>query len=450
MVCPKCGKDLCFGSNYCGYCGNSVLSINEQRSLYDDKRGDASFVNKRALDNLLVFRVTLGIVFIVASILLFVIHADFSEGYSQIGQYSSEDQMTYSITLHRLNFINNLFDPFLMLFPATVSFIAGASLLMNKKGAFKLSFITAVIHIVSVLLNVVLIVLLYAIPHIFIGLFDDNVYRINAVVTLLRTNDYFISESLITIISRIIVLSLTTVFVFVFRYYIKKQKGSGTLYEKVDTSLKGLVLLAIFLSVYRILLIFKGIVYSPVMLSTGGVYSVSAYSNSTFVVSENAVAPDWVMLFVFIAVCMIFYKARYKIIAPITVGIILIVGLFKWLFSLQMIGEMNMSEEIYDIFHSIYPINYALYILEYVALFLLIAAIVKKYLPIWLEIVLFITVTLLYVLFELIIVEFLMLHFDWPIFIGDISYIVLIAVTAVVSSVVVSVRNRRKAVIQNS
>lgn len=432
MFCPECGDDLIEGSKFCGHCGTSLLTVQKERKLQDVAYRDAFFLDSKGFNENFVLRYVLASVFIISCILLFVFCEDMDLSDSTYGQFSIlEMPRAYLFSYRILNAINTQFKPILVSVSFGISLLAGIALLLNKKGACKFSLVAAVIQLITAFFNIVLIVLLYIFPHSLISLFYVNGYSINDIAEFIRTDPYLVSHSLLTIIPRIIVLIVSASVVLICRHRCKKQDCSLLFHEKTDAPIKGLAILILFIYIFEI-------VYSlnwQVFTSFNNAVWQEAYAYLSLVMDENVIVPQVIIFFIFAVICLLLHKVRYRIIAPIATGVILLDGLFRWIISLPRIDELGMREEVYSIFEINYPVNCAVYVLKNVVLFLAIFAIVKEYLPVWLETFTLAAVMILYILFELVLLDLMMLFFDCPIFIGEIVFSVIIMITIIVSTV---------------
>lgn len=389
MYCRFCGTEISDQSQFCTSCGRSQDSI---------KRPTANICP-------MVLRYIIGMLFVIGGVLPYLLQEDLLKynDYIKIlyNKYPSIDAISAISCFTKFSaFLSPIF-----YFTSSVLAIYLGFLILKKESKLTFPAIAcAIVHIVSIIYSGVINLLIYAAPQFVLSLYTNDEYIITAGAYIINSEPdmlyYYQDNAVCRLIVSVILIALVVIFLF-----IKRQYADTTTNTK--TSTVGNVIMILSVSVLSVV---STALSASLAKQYYGDYAVAAnaFANSSFIVNISFTV---IFMFVIIlCVAVLFTRVKRWILAIPTISMTAILGFIAVLLSDRLLQDLDTPAEVLAIASDNFRGLIISSAVILIAMFYWFSSVSRNKIPMWLQIVLPISLPIIYVAIEVFTNAFLHLN----------------------------------------
>ncbi len=383
MYCRFCGAEISNQSRFCSSCGKS------------------QDLTKRPVENIwpTVLCYIIGVFFLIGGVLPYLLQGDLAEHKAYMSslytKYSSPIEIS---AISCFTQFSSFLSPLFYFSSSVLAIYIGLLILKKESKPTAPAIACAIVHIVSIIYSGVINLLIYGAPKFVLSLYTSEASIITAGEDIINFEPdmlyYYQDNAICRLIVSVILIALVVVFLF-----IKKRYMNTTTNDNTNASSIGNVIMILSISVLSVV---------STVLSTSlvgyyyGIYAVAANSVAKQVFNLNLSSVVVFAFVIIIGIAVFFTRIKRWILAIPTISIVAILGLVASLFSNVLLRDMETPAEML----AMALINFRGLIISsaviLIAMFYWFSSVSRNKIPMWLQIVLPLSLPIIYVVIEVI------------------------------------------------
>jgi len=383
MYCRFCRTEISNQSRFCSSCGKPQDSI------------------KKTAANIwpTVLCYIIGVLFVIGGVLPYLLQGDLAEYNAYISLlYTKYSSPTAISAISCFTQFSSFLSPLFYFSSSVLAIYIGLLILKKESKPTAPAIACAIVHIVSIIYSGVINLLIYGAPKFVLSLYTSEASIITAGEDIINSESdmlyYYQDNAICRLIVSVILIALVVVFLF-----IKKRYMNTTTNDNTNASSIGNVIMILSISVLSV-------VSTVLSISLAGYYygnyAVAADSVANLSFDLNISFAVILMFIIIISIAVLFTRIKRWILAIPTISIIAILGFVAFLFSNMLIKDSNTPAEVFAIATNNFRGLIISSAVILIAMFYWFSSVSRNKIPMWLQIVLPLSLPIIYVVIEII------------------------------------------------
>lgn len=383
MYCRFCGTEISNQSRFCSSCGKPQ----------DNKKSAANIWST-------VLCYIIGGLFVIGGVFPYLLQGGLAEYNAYISllytKYPSPNTISaISCFTQFSSFLSPLF-----YFSSSVLAIYIGLLILKKESKLTAQVIVcAIVHIVSIIYSGVINLLVYSAPQFVLSFYTNEESIITAGVDIINSEPdmlyYYQDNAICRLIISAILIALTVIFLFIKKRYMNTATNDNA---NTNTSSIGNVIMILSISVLSVV----STVLSAFLARYYGDYAVAANSVANVYFGLKINFAVIFMFIIIISIAVLFTRIKRRILDIPTISIIAILGFVTLLFSNALIKDLDTPAEVFAIATNNFRGLIISSAVILIATFCWFSSVSRNKIPMWLQIVLPLSLPIIYVVIEVI------------------------------------------------
>ena len=383
MYCHFCGAEISNQSKFCSICGKSQATVTKsERNIWPT-----------------VLCYIIGVVFVMGGVLPYLLQGDWAEYNAYISSlYTKYSSPTEISAISCFSHFSSILSPLFYFSSSVLAIYIGLLILKKEAKSTVPTIACTIVHILSIIYSGVINLLIYATPGFVLSLYTSEAAVITAGENIINSEPEMLYYYQDNAVYRLIISGILIAFAVIF-LFIKKRYMNTATNDNAKTSSIGSVLMILSVSVLSVI---SNVLSTTLAGICHGNYGVAANSVATLSFDLNISFAVILMFIIIISIAVLFTRIKRWILAIPTISIIAILGFVAFLFSNMLIKDLNTSAEVFAIATNNFRGLIISSAVILIAMFYWFSSVSRNKIPMWLQIVLPLSLPIIYVVIEVI------------------------------------------------